>query len=60
MASGQVVGLVYQIAPPATGYATPSRRAGGSNPVENIPVWLFDAATTESLEFLWPNDNSLY
>jgi hypothetical protein len=51
MASGQVVGLIYQIVPPASGYATPSRRAGGSSPVENIPVWLFDASTTESLDF---------
>lgn len=51
MASGQVVGLIYQIVPPASGYATPSRRAGGSNPAENIPVWLFDASTVESLDF---------
>lgn len=51
MASGQVVGLIYQIVPPASGYATPSRRAGGSSPAENIPVWLFDASTAESLDF---------
>jgi hypothetical protein len=51
MASGQVVALIYQVTPPATNYATPSRRAGGSSPSENVPVWLFDAGTTESLDF---------
>lgn len=51
MASGQVVGLIYQVVPPATTYATPSRRAGGSSPAENFPVWLFDPGTAEHLDF---------
>ena len=51
MASGQVVGLIYQVIPPAATYATPSRRAGGSTPAENFPVWLFDPGTAEHLDF---------
>lgn len=52
MASGQVVALIYQVTPPATLYATPSRRAGGSTPSENVPVWLFDGTTQiEYLDF---------
>lgn len=52
MASGQVVGFIYQTVPPATVYATPGRRAGGSSPNENIPVWFFDGTVqTEYLDF---------
>lgn len=58
MASNQTVGFYYQVVPPATAYATPSRRAGGSTPNENVPVWLFDAGTAENLDFYGQMSNS--
>lgn len=51
MASGDVVGLIGRIVPPATSYATPDSRAGGSSPAESFPVWDFDDTTPEYLDF---------
>lgn len=38
--------------PPATLYATPDVRPGGSTPAENFPCWDFDDATDEYMDFL--------
>ena len=51
MASGDVVGQIIDVQPPAASYATPDIRAGGSTPAENVPVWDFDAASDEYLDF---------
>lgn len=50
MASGDVVGLIGRIIPPATSYATPDARVGGSSPAESFPVWDFDDTTAEYLD----------
>lgn len=50
MASGDVVGMIGRIVPPATSYATPDARAGGSSPAESFPVWDFDDTTAEYLD----------
>lgn len=52
MATGQVVAAVLRAIPPATSYATPDVRAGGSSPAESIPVWDFDDTTAEFMDFL--------
>jgi len=52
MASGDPVVQILEIIPPAANFAVRSRRAGGSTPSENMPIWLFDAATIEYLDFL--------
>lgn len=52
MASGDPVVQIIEVLPPATLFAPRSRRAGGSTPVENAPVWLFDTTTIEYLDFL--------
>ena len=52
MASGDIVGQIIRVIPPATAYATPDVRAGGSTPVENWPVWDFDDTTAEYLDML--------
>lgn len=51
MASGDNVVQVLDIMPPATLYATPDFRAGGSTPAENVMVWDFDDSSTEYLDF---------
>src|SRR5688572_24793914 len=51
MASGQVVGQIVNIQPPATSMATPGIRAGGSTPAEGVPLWNFDASSIEYLDF---------
>lgn len=51
MATGDVVGYLVAVVPPATAYATPDARAGGSTPAESFPVWDFDDTTVESLDF---------
>ena len=51
MASGDVVGFVYAVVPPATTNATPDFIAGASTPAENIPVWDFDGSADEHLDF---------
>lgn len=51
MASNDIVGIIYAVLPSATAYATPDARAGGSTPAESFPVWDFDDATVESLDF---------
>lgn len=51
MASGDPVVLITEIIPPATLFAAPGIRAGGSTPAERTTVWLFDAATQEYLDF---------
>ncbi len=50
MASGDVVGVILAVSPPATAYATPDARAGGSTPAESFPVWDFDDTTAEHLD----------
>ena len=52
MASGDPVVQVLKVMPPATAYATPDVRPGGSTPAEQVEVWDFDASTTEYLDFL--------
>jgi hypothetical protein len=52
MASGDAVVQILQIMPPSSIYATFDIRAGGSAPAENIPVWDFDASTSEYLDML--------
>lgn len=52
MASGQVVLQVLKAIPPATGFATPDSRAGGSSPAESVTVWDFDDTTAEVMDFL--------
>ena len=52
MATGDIVGQIMRVIPPATAYATPDVRAGGSTPAENVPVWDFDDTTAEYLDFL--------
>lgn len=51
MASGQVVGQIVGIQPPATSMATPSIRAGGSTPAEGVQLWNFDASSIEYLDY---------
>jgi hypothetical protein len=51
MASGDVVVIVHEVLPPATTFAAFGTRAGGSTPAEQVPVWNFDAATDEYLDF---------
>ena len=50
MASGDTVGIILAVVPPATTYATPDARAGGSTPAESFPVWDFDDTTAEHLD----------
>ena len=52
MASGDNVVSILQIMPPTTVYATFDVRVGGSTPAENFPVYDFDAAASEYLDFL--------
>ncbi len=55
MASGDVVGIIYDIRPPNDDPATPDIRQGGTTTTpgeENVQVWDFDAgATEEGLDF---------
>ena len=51
MASGQSVAIIYQVTPTSANYATMDTRLGGSTPGENVPVWDFDGATAEYLDF---------
>jgi hypothetical protein len=51
MASGDIVGIIHAITPPGTTYATPDVRVGGSTPAEAMPVWDFDSAAEEHLDF---------
>lgn len=54
MASGQVVGQILDIMPPAANFAAPARRAGGSTPAERVLIWQFDAGTIEYLDYkIW-------
>lgn len=51
MASGNVVGFITNVMPPASSYASWGPRAGGGTPPEMVPVWSFDAASAEYLDF---------
>lgn len=51
MASGNVVGIIGEIVPPATTFATFDVRPGGSTPAEGVPVYDFDDTTIELLDF---------
>ena len=52
MASGDAVVQIISVTPPGTAYATFDVRPGGSTPAENIPVWDFDASSSEYLDYL--------
>ena len=52
MASGKPCILIHQVIAPATLYAAPDARAGGSTPAERVDVFKFDAATIEYMDFL--------
>jgi len=52
MASGDPVVQVLRAIPPGADAATQDVRAGGSTPAESVPVWDFDASSTEYLDFL--------
>ena len=51
MASGNVVAIIYNVIPPAANGAAVSVRAGGSTPGERVPIYSFDAATIEYIDF---------
>lgn len=51
MASGDIVGIIHGISFPGSNPATPDVRVGGSSPAESFPVYDFDAATDEMLDF---------
>ena len=51
MASGDVVGIIGDIVPPATLGAAFDIRLGGSTPVEDVPVYDFDDTAIEYLDF---------
>ena len=42
----------FEVSAPATAYATPDFRPGGSTPAENYPVWDFDQTTAEHLDLI--------
>lgn len=50
MASGDIVGIIGDIVPPGSSYATFDVRVGGSTPAEAVPVYDFDDATAEFLD----------
>ena len=52
MASGQEVLKILRVLPPATDYATPDTRAGGSTPNESVQVWDFDDTAIEQIDLL--------
>lgn len=52
MASGDAVVEVIQAMPPGANYATFDVRVGGSTPAEAVPVFDFDAAADEYMDFL--------
>jgi len=51
MASGDIVGIISWISPPATLGASEDTRADGSTPVAHLPVYDFDDAADEHLDF---------
>lgn len=51
MASGKSCIIIHNIQPPATLMPATNVRAGGSTPAERVPIWQFDAATIEYLDF---------
>jgi hypothetical protein len=51
MASGATVVIIHKVSPPATLFAAPNVRAGGSTPAERVPLWQFDASTIEYMDF---------
>jgi hypothetical protein len=52
MASGDVVGIIQAVMPPAANSATPDVRTGGSTPGEQFVVWDFDASADEYMDYL--------
>lgn len=51
MASGDIVGIITMIVPPATSGASEDTRADASSPVAHLPVWDFDDTSIEYLDF---------
>jgi len=52
MSSGLVVVKTLRQSGPASLYATPAVRAGGSTPAERVPIWEFDDGTSWYIDFL--------
>lgn len=51
MSSGALVGIIGDITPPGTSYATFDVRVGGSTPAESVPVYNFDSGAIEYIDF---------
>lgn len=51
MASGDPVGLIMEVMPPASSAAQPDARAGASSPAESVDVWDFDDTTDEYVDY---------
>ena len=52
MATGEIVGRILEIMPPGSDFASRDWVVGGSTPAENYPVYDFDAAADEYIDFL--------
>ncbi len=51
MATTDVVGYIEEVVGPATLFATPGARVGGSTPNELVAFWAFDDTAAEYLDF---------
>lgn len=51
MASGDQCIVIHSVSQPATDFAAPDTRAGGSTPAERVDIWKFDASAIEYLDF---------
>lgn len=51
MASGDNCILIHSESLPATSYASPDTRAGGSSPAERVDIYKFDAAIEQYVDF---------
>ena len=57
MATGEIVGYVTAVQPPAANFAAPGVRAGGSTPAELVPYHAFDDGTAEYLDIYFELHN---
>lgn len=57
MASGDTVGILIKEMPPSSSYAQLNVRSGGSTIGEVFPMYEFDAATDEVMDYLFVLDN---
>lgn len=51
MASGDLVGVIFDVSAPTTSFATREYRVGGSSPAEAHPLWNFPDAAAAYLDF---------